>query len=114
MPYLMNLDLAKTMNDIKFYNDDGTEYVPKHSEPIKPTIPFAPGTPGLVLVAITDKPEAIKLERIQDMLGSFVNKFPAMIQASPEVSVGLCIYDEDKGGWRPLSTEDLSRGSNRR
>ncbi|MBA3755744.1 MAG: hypothetical protein H0X02_05725 [Nitrosomonas sp.] len=47
------------------------------------------------------------LNKIPDMLATYMNKFPAMIQATPDVSVGLCVYDEDKQGWTPLTTDML-------
>ncbi len=93
------------MNTIKLFNDDGSEYLPKHSK--ASPIPFVPGTPGLILVGLSTSKKAMPLNKIPDMLATYMNKFPAMIQATPDVSVGLCVYDEDKQGWTPLTTDML-------
>lgn len=95
------------MTDIKFLNDDGSEYIPSYERPQEPQIPFAPNTPGLLLVAISNDPSAIKLKDIKGVLNTYINKFPALIQATPDISVGLCIFDNERNGWRPLSTDDL-------
>lgn len=97
------------MADIKMFNDDGSEYVPKHQRK-GDGIPFAPGTPALILVALSDSPKAMPLKDIPKMLADYANKFPNMIQPNPEVTVGLCVWDDDKQGWRPLTQGDLKGG----
>lgn len=94
------------MQQTVLLNDDGSLYEPQH-DLVRESLPIEP--PGLLLVGLKDTRSSVPLHKVSEVLGEYMNRFPGLIQAQPDISVGLCIWDSSVGKWVALTREMLSK-----
>lgn len=60
----------------------------------------------IVLVGLSDSPEAIPLTDLGRQLADYVRRNPNVIAPNPEVAVGLCVMSGSE--WVPLTLDILN------